>query len=591
MELIDFHGLTRSVQERFVACVRGRQAPQPIAAEKVRSYAPLAWWSVIVLASAALSLYVAWGFGDPRSGHAIHRNGSLGVYGLLVAAITLGIAKLVAIRVRRTSLPFDRGVYVFPMSLVDARDAEIQVYSLADALSVSADPDGRSVRLVFTTGEVFRFRTAEGGDVTAKLESARLAARELRGTSDPRITMMFRLDPLQSPRVSSPLGPRQGLGRPTPRWTAHAWIAAPVAGCVLAIPLLRAHDAASDAQMYRRVTAANDVASYREYLGQGGKRSDYVARVLLPRAELVEAQKLGTVEAIDAFMESHPGSAIEEEVKAAHKLALLADLERAKAIGTVAALQDFAKKWPDHGLEVELRAAIHQLYVPALDAYRKRPPSNAQVASFVDRLFRWSEAKAHAGSAATTIQIRFRRKPSDSLRRADHMVSEHHWFIGEASYPSRYFDASHAMPREKALADVLGKTIRDAFGPAVFTVEQGPRLEDGDAPLPVVSEPTLFVTHTEEWPGRFDGSITKPRGVWIDVGYRFEAMFVIPGDKQPLSFELDVPEKLPTHVIEQNPKGGTPQAPLEDKIYGSMSENAFNAFRDKYLSTLLPTAK
>lgn len=592
VQTIDFHGLSRSVQERFVACVRGQQAPQPIVAEKVRSLAPLAWSSLIAASTVALVGFIAWGFGDLGSARAVHRAGSLGVYAVLVGAIALGIAKLAAIRTRKNSLPFDRGIYVFPMSLVDARDPRIHVFSLADVMSVERDArDAHTLRLAFVTGEVFAFRTEDPADAMAKIDRARYEAKELRGTDDPRITMMFTLDPLQRPRVSSPLGPRVGLGRPTPAWTDRAWIAAPIAGCALAFPLLFTRDAASDARMYARATSANDASSYRAYIAQGGKKSDYVGKVLLPRAELIEAQKVGSVEAIDAYTASHPGSAIAEEVKEARKKALLDELDRAKKVGTVAALQDFAKKWPDHGLEPELRAAIHSLFVPALDTYHKRPPANAQVGAFVDRLFSWSEAKAHAGSAATTIQIRFRRKPSNTLRKADKMVSEHHWFIGEASYPSRYFDAAHAMPREKMLSDVLGKNVRDAFGPAVFTVEQGPRLEDGDGPLPAVTEPTLFVTHTEDWPGPFDGSITKPRGVWITVGYKFEALFVIPGDKNPLAFEMEVPEKIPQQVIEQNPMGGTPQAPLEDKIYGTMSETAFNTFRDKYLATFLPASK
>lgn len=593
LQTIDFRTLSRSVQERFVACVAGTQQPSPLVATQVRSYAPHAWASVIFASAVLLVAFIGWGFGDLHSTQAVHHARAIATYGVLISAIALGVVQLAILRMRRESLPFPRGVYCFPVSLVDARAGLVRVYSLADLLTVERDAkNARAVRLMFASGEAFSFETESSGaaeGAVARIESARAEAKALRGgPDDPRITMMFTLDPLQRPRISSPLGPRSPLTRDVPGWTDKAWVIAPLIGFALALPLRHLRDAASDARMYQRATAAGDAESLRAYLAQGGKRSDHVARVLLPRAELRDAERANTVEAIDAYIASHPNSAIEGEVKTARRKALLDELDRAKKVGTVAALQNFAKKWPDSGLEPELRAAIHGLFVPALDAYHKRPPADPHVRSFVDRLFAWSEQKAHAGSAATTIEIRFRKTPSPTMRRADKMVSEHHWFIGEASYPSRYFDATHAAPREKAAADALGKQMANAFGAQVFTVTEGARLEDGDGPLPNVTEPTLFVNHQEAWQGLFDGSITKPRGIWVVMTYSFDALFVIPGDKEPLAFKMEVTEPLPKNVIEGNPQGGTPQAPLEDKIYGSMTDSAFRTFEDKYLATFLP---
>jgi hypothetical protein len=344
----------------------------------------------------------------------------------------------------------------------------------------------------------------------------------------------------------------------------------------------------SDSALFARALRNDDAASFRNYLALGGRHTEEVRAWMLPRAELHDAQRLGTVEAIDAYRASHMNSSIEPEVAAARRKALLDELNRAKQTGTVAALHSFATKWPDHGLEPELREAMHALFAPAIEAYRTKPPASPEVRSFVERLFAWSEGKAQTGSTATTIQIRFRRKLTPSMRRADRMVSQHHWFIGEASYPSRYFDKAHAEPREKALAERVGKKIAEAFGRTVFTVERGARLEDGDEALPQINEPTLFISHAEHWSGLFDGSITKPRGIWVAITHHFEATFMIPGDKEPLHFELEAPERIPDQVIKQNPKGGTPSAPLEEKIYGTMAESAFQKFEEKYLANFLP---
>lgn len=594
VHMIDFHGLSRSMQERFAACARGDAAPGPIAVAPLRSYASAGFAATIVVASVAIALFIAYGFGDLGKGEAMHRITTLPVYFLCIAAIVLGVAQLIVIRMRKRALPFQRATYVFPVSIIDARNELIRVLSLADAQDIDRDPkDPNVVRLVAANGEVFRFSCSSdsaAGEKVQALQSGRDDARALKGgTDDPRITGMFTLDPLQRPRLSSPLGVRAPLARRMPSWSDRAWLVAPIAGLILAPPLRLARNGASDGALYARAQNANTPPAYRAYIGLGGKNRDYVTTVLLPRAELTEARSLGSVEAINDFGKTHPG-VIPTEVDAARRKALLDELDRAKKVGTVAALQDFAKKWPSHGLEPELRAAVHSLFAPALDAYRKKPPANAEVRSFVERLFAWSEQKAHAGSAATTIQIRFRRNPSNTIRKADKMVSEHHWFIGEASYPSRYYDNVHATPREKAAGERLGKHVSQAFGPTVFTVENGDRLDDGEGPLPAVTEPTLFITHQEDWKGLFDGSITRPRGIWVDVNFKYVAIFVIPGDNKPLHFELELAEKIPQQVIKDNPEGGTQQSPLEDKIYGTMAEEGFKKFEDKYLANFLPAS-
>jgi len=593
VKTIDFHGLTRSMQERFAACSRGAAAPRPLAVAPLRTRARVVFGGIIVAASIALATFVVHGFGDLTKVGALHRVSTLPIYFACVSAVALGIAQLAVMRMRRKALPFQRATYVFPVSLVDARDELVRVFALADAQQVDRDPsDPRTVRVVVATGEVFRFRAASdsaAAETVRSIENGRDEARALRGgADDPRITWMFTLDPLQVPRLSSPLGPRAPLARRMPSWSDRAWVIAPIAGLLLAPPIRSLRNLMSDSVLYASAQRNDDAAAFKNYLALGGRHSEHVRAIMLPRAELHDAIRAGTVEAIDQYRASHPNSAIEPEVRAARRQALLNELDRATKTGTVPALYTFASKWPDHGLEPEFRAAMHSLFAPALEAYRKKPPANNEVRSFVERLFAWSEVKAQSGSSPTTIQIRFRRKPTSSMRRADKMVAEHHWFIGEASYPSRYFDKAHAEPREKAVAARLAKRVADAFGPTVFTVEQGSRLDDGTEAYPQVSEPTLFITHSEDWNNLFDGSITKPRGVWVALTHRFQATFMIPGDKRPLTFELETPEKIPDAIIKQNPMGGTPAAPLEEKIYGAMSDDAFKKFEEKYLANFLP---
>ena len=132
------------------------------------------------------------------------------------------------------------------------------------------------------------------------------------------------------------------------------------------------------------------------------------------------------------------------------RAALLAELEKAKAVGTLAALDEFAKHFPEHGVEPELREAIHAVYARELDGYKKRAPGkDKNVVSFVERLFAWSEKHG------PKVEVRFRRKKSESISRADQYVAKTPSFMGEVSYPSLKFDEKHSTKRETVLGKLL----------------------------------------------------------------------------------------------------------------------------------------
>src|SRR5438445_143983 len=136
-------------------------------------------------------------------------------------------------------------------------------------------------------------------------------------------------------------------------------------GIVLAPGIWFLRNSGSDRQMLAHASKTRDAKSYREYLARGGRNGE-VREVLLPRAELSEAAKDGTVEAIEKFIATHPNSHIQGEVSGALRQAMLGELEAAKKAGTVSALTDFAKLHPNNLVDVELRQAIHGVYQAAL---------------------------------------------------------------------------------------------------------------------------------------------------------------------------------------------------------------------------------
>jgi hypothetical protein len=597
MQAIDFHALSRSVQERFAASVAAAVDPAPIMQARVRSHAVAAWTATSVIAALALVGFAARGFGDASSRAAFHGPGMLAVYVTLVAIVALGIVRVLLLRAEAACLPYPRGVYVFPMNVVDARDSNIRVFMLTELKKAEGPDDHDAIQLdVEDEHFVFPHESREAAEqALVRVREAWERGRTMKDTSDPRISLTFTLDPLQRPRVSAPLGPKGDLARRLPSWTRHAWLLSPLAGIVLGPPLRTARNLASDERMFAHVTAQNDVSGYQAYLSHGeGRHRAEITRTLLPRAELKIAAAQGTVEAIDTFIASHPGTAIDEEMFAARRVALLADLETAKKAGTLDAIQAFAKRHPDHHLEPEVRDAVHALFAPALEAFHNRqPPADPTVRAFLERLFAYSEGKAQAGSTDTKVQIRFRRRPSSTMWKGDKYIGDHPWFIGEVAYPSRYFDANHEMARETLLADTIGKALGEGFGPTVFTFEQGPRIADDVETLPTVTVPTVFITHGEEWPRTFAGNITKPRGIWIDVTFDIDATFVIPGDQAPLAYHHEQRIPVDKKMIEAEEKvAQPPPTPFEERLYGAMSKTAFDEFATKYLATFVaPKAK
>lgn len=586
LRVVDFRALSRSVQERFVACTTGASSPLPRLVMPPRSWPTTLGVCSIVVGLGGLIVLLVRGYGQLDRPESLHTLESLPIYAVTMGLVALGIAELLRIRAERRALPYDRGIYVFPVSIVDARESRLQVLPLSSVSEV--ERRGRDVRLLLVDGGVVTLRAEDDDRAEAALDAIAHGRDEAFSLGwEGRITQSFRLDPLQAPRVSSPLGSKTGLARDVPRWATHATVIGPLIGVLLAPGLLFARNTSSDDVLFARVTARGDAEAFRAYLARGGRRSLEVSQTLLPRAELRQVEKEHSVEAIDHYRATHP-DAIPDEVAAARRRAMLDELARAKKPGTVAALQEFLRRHPDHGLEPEVRGAMHALFAPALVSYRQKPMRSSEVRSFVERLFAWSETKAHAGTEATTIQIRFRKRPTPSLRKADKMVAAHHWFLGETSYPSRYFDAAHAEKREKQFGALLARRVQDAFGPTVFTVEMGPRLEDAPfdgGGLPPVTEPTLFITHTEDWRGRFDGSITKPRGIWVGVGHHFEALFVIPGEARALAFVVDTPDPIPHKLIKDQPNR---TISLEEELYGEMAQQAFGTFTEKLTATILP---
>src|SRR5262245_54409397 len=157
----------------------------------------------------------------------------------------------------------------------------------------------------------------------------------------------------------------------------------------------------------------------------------------------------------------------------------------------------------------------------------------------MERLFVWAEKHG------PRVEIRFKRKPSSTMERADAFILKTPNFMGVITYPSRFFDDKHAAPRETALGKQLATQFNGNLADELFDFSVGPVVTESDPPEP--KDPTLFITHDPEWSGH-NYTSNRPRGSYIGMNFEFDSSFVIPGEK-PYKFKTEVFRHAATHVL------------------------------------------
>jgi hypothetical protein len=575
MKVVDFYKLPRAIQDRFVGSVMSGFPPAPVVAAKGATPAKLVWLGVSAASFLTLIVVARLGYGSLDSSLSLQSGKALPLYLALVFGFAFGLVQAFARVVRERALPYTAGVYLFPACVIDARNDQFRVYETKDL--ASAEVQGSSIRVAFSGGAVFLFplaNPATGKEIVAEIQAGRDRALHAHATED--LGALVAVDPLHNPRFSSPVGPRDAHEMRRPPWGKFGPAVAAAVAVVIAPTIWMLRNSGSDKKMYARATQVNDSESYRQYLAHGDSFKTEVGDILLPRAELRDAEKVGTVDALLAYKKSHPDSKIPKEVGASIRKSMLAELEKAKQPGTLAALYGFERRYPEHGVQPELSAAIHAVYARELDAYKKKAPKKDVAAtSFIERLF------AYAEKHGPKVEVRFRRKAPSSMDRADQFILKTPTFMGVVTYPSRFFDDKHAGPREATLSKSLVSQFSSGLAPELFEVAMGPIVTEPDLPEP--KAPTLFVTHVAEWSGH-NYTSSRPRGSYIGVQFNFEATFVIPGDAKPYKLKAEVFKHAATYVLNNPDEPMLAPGQAEEKVYETMGQGAFEEFGKRLLS-------
>jgi hypothetical protein len=574
---VDFYRLPRPVQDRFAAATRRSAPPSPLLYSRAPRTVAWAYLGASAVLALAAAVVLRLGWGDVTSPFALHGAKLLGVDIALLAGAAYGVVHAMGILRALDSLPWRAGTYLFPGCVVDASGPVLDVWSVGDAEAIErvggADPglalrmrDGSRVVVAATSAEQAEKADAVLGSLRNEL--ARAIAEE-----DPQV--LAELDPLHDRAMSSPIGPTEAMKRVLVVSKRFDWVIAAAAGVLLGLGLGSSRNAMSDDAMYRSVVAAGTIPQYQLYIAQGGHHADDVRDVLLPRAQLRDAEAQGNVEAVQAFADAHPSSKIDADISASLRRVMLSGLETAKKAGTVSALDAFAQKYPNHTIDPELKAARHLLFAQALDAWKTKSKPDAATSAFMDRLVAWSEAQGPAS------EIRFRMRPSKTLEDADRSIKRSGHYPAADALPSKYVTPDAMRPREQRVAASLVAGFAGAFPADILDVHAGVPL-DVDAALPT-AKPTLVVEYTVDW-GRANSLSEHPPTVLAALLFSFDSTFVLP---------QGAPLKLSTRALRGAEmwriKGGATmmREDYEQKVYDAMFDGAFDHAEKKLTDALL----
>ncbi len=577
MQKIPFFSLDRPIQDRFIESTHGKEVPNPLMYQKPPQNPRARVYSLVALVVFAGGVIFAWlGFGKLDHPWALNPRWALSVYCAVACLSLLALLRAVLAWDREASLPFLRGLFVYPVGVIDACGETLLVHEFNELEGHSID--GSTLRLRFKDGSRFEFSDKDKSRVE-QVQASVIESQQRQ--SLPPDSLSQRDHVLQNPLLDTgfrnPFGSVKPLLRQSPKWSKYWLLIALGIGLPLGFGLFGLRNLLSEKQMYLKARKLDSTADYRRYLARGGNRSE-VKELLLPRTELRDARAENTVMALEGYLENHPNTKIREEIETALRVQLLTELEKARDKETISALREFRNI--SRNIEVvkaELEATEKSLFRTALNNYVSTTPMTPEQQAFFTRLLEY--ARTHGPK----LELRFRRQvPADAAERAEVQLKKSAYYAGPAALPSQYFAAKYAEPREANVVAALRERFEKAFPKDMLSLEPGPALEDESNTTPTVQVPTLIITHRTELAGVFLSR--KPRGAFVGLSVQYKARMLIPSDAATLDFQHSA-------WLAPSPKKLEEAGLSYKELYETMAKDGFERFLKKYTTTLLGPSK
>jgi hypothetical protein len=576
MQKFQFFHLPRPIQERFIESTRGNGAPKPLLYQAPAK----SLWAVALAVMAALMFALCGvlariGFGNLNHRWALNPPSAILAYGGILCVACATLVGAVRNWNRESNVPFRRGLYIFPVGVIKACNATLEMHPLQELVELSTR--GSRLRMRFSDGAAFDFKRVDpqrAGKIKVTLLDAqqqlKASSSELSGRNQAL------LDPLFDTGYKNPFSPHESMLPGAIFWNRHWFLLALAIGAAGGLGIWKWRNVRSAEYLYIHARALDTPSAYRAYLARGGLKSD-VRELRLPKAELREAQAAGTVEAIERYLDGHPHSKIGSDIEGALRASLLQELNHASQAGTLSALRDFRKNDPHLSLiKQQLDAAQKELYRSALTRFQSISKTSPELDTFFEKLLGYAELHG------PKVEIRFRRRVPPSLQKADEQVQKSPYCDDPSVPPAQYFDDEHVLRREATVATAVSARFAEAFSKDILSFELAPPLPDDGTSVPTVTNPTLLITHRTELSAPFTSR--KPQGVFVGVGLVFKAFLLIPGESATHSFESSTWSPPNLKKLEAENWGPA-------QLYEFMAQDAFDQFLKRFLASIFRPQK
>ena len=576
MQRIQFFSLPRPVQERFIESARGYGAPVPL------FYRALATDRKVIAFTATAGLLFSGcitlakvGFGDLQHRWALNPPLILCAYGLLLSLACAALVASVRNWKRATSIPFRRGVYVFPIGVIHALGATLEVHPFQGLVEFTTQSN--RLRMRFSGGTCFDLGQVEP-QVADKIKATVLETQKQQSSPSSERSKRDQalLDPLFDTGFKNPFSPHESMRPVAAARVVHWFLIAAIIGAAAGFGLGIGRNWLSARHLYARAKALDTASAYRAYLERGGARAE-VRELLLPKAELREVQSSGSVDALERYLDEHAHSKIRGEVEAALREALLRELRQASQASSLSQVRGFRRNDPHLPLiRAELQAAQKEFYHAALAQFQSLSKNSPDLNTFFEKLLGYAEQHG------PKVEIRFRRRIPPSLEKADEQVRKSPYCDNPSVPPAQYFNDAQFAKREATVAAAISKRFEDAFPKDILSFELAAPLPDDGTPVPNVASPTLLITHRTELSAPFTSR--KPKGVFVGVGMIFKALLLIPGEPTKRTFEFSTWAPPDLKRLEAESWG-----PAE--LYGYTAQDAFDQFLKRYFGSIFRPTK
>jgi hypothetical protein len=468
-------------RERIATAIRGSTCLLSLRAPLIVPRGVLAALGALGLLLSIAALVPQFGSLDPPRLPASGRQVLLGAG--LVALAAAALLSAHRARVRR-GMPFDPGLYLLPLDLLDARSSRLVVRPLVTLREVTDNRDihgqGQAtvVRLVFDDGAEFTFpagstdATRLAADLSALRTSAELAVAQK------QTERLASLDPLADERPGWPAHP-DPIGadrRRMPSWPLPLVpLVLPPLFALLTPSLLDARDRASDRRCLAQASLHHDKDALLRITAQGGPLAEQADAVRFDQA-LSE----GTNEALLGYLRDglHPAKADDWLFEASLKA------------GTVEALEQYLIHGRGHrteAFESLLTRGTQNNDVSALRAYaRQQGPRQEEVAQvLLPRALLMVTRSEELSPALLRQQIAFSRHASLVTAARDHL---------RKIFDARLATLPDAPPLAPLDAKELLRIAREHDGRLQVAIVSASLAHKGDPPLPKSYTPSPYQT-------------------------------------------------------------------------------------------------